>query len=180
MAVKQISVAPKGAGARGGPGNRTPAKQKLKEWYTVAVYEKKRVKTVVVYVGRETFTFTVPVAVEIKGVVVKQWRIGNTVAHSVSVHAVEIVRLIDMYAYDKATRKISLLDDVYRAAVIYGGYKVHDNALYVELWRDHRLGELLFPVGDPRERELGECIKHFTHSYGIWRMVTPPWATVRC
>jgi len=172
-------VAARATGARGGPGNRTPAKQKLREWYTVVVYERKRVKTVVVYVGRETFTFTVPVAVEIKGVVVKQWRIGNTVAHSVSVHAVEIVRLIDMYAYDKATRKISLLDPIYRVAAL-NGCKVHDNELYVRLWLDAPLGEPLFPVGDPRERELGNCIKHFTHSYGIWRMVTPPWATVRC
>jgi len=37
------------------------------------------------------------------------------------------------------------------------------------------LGEPLFHIGDPRERELGTCIKGFTHSFGIWRMVTPPW-----
>ncbi len=177
MAQLGQNMAPKGAGARGGPGNRTPA---LKEWYTVVVYERKRTKTLVLYVGRETFVFKVPIDAEIRGVVVKQWRIGGTVAYSVSVHAAEVARLIDMYAHEKATRNISLLDDIYRAAVIYGGYKVHDNALYVELWRDHKLGEPLFPVGDPREKELGSCLKHFTHSYGIWRMVTPPWATTIC
>jgi len=180
MAVKQISVAPKGAGARGGPGNRTPA---LKEWYTVVVYERKRIKTVVLYVGGrawEVFVFKIPTDREIRGVVKRTWLVGGTRAYSMRVHAKELAELIDMYAHEEATRKISLLDDVYRAAVIYGGYKVHDNALYVELWLNHKLGELLFPVGDPRERELGECIKHFTHSYGIWRMVTPPWATVRC
>jgi len=165
-------------GARGGPGNRTPAKQKLREWYTVVVYEKKRVKTVVVYVGRETFTFKVPVETKIPGVIMKEWRIGSTAAYSVSIHATNLVKLIDMYAYDKATRKISLLDPIYRIAAL-NGYKVHDNELYVKLWLEHELGDELFPIGDPRERELGSCIMAFTHSFGIWRMVTPPWAA-RC
>ncbi len=176
MERTQIQVAPKGAGARGGPGNRTPA---LKEWYTVVVYERKRTKTVVVYVGRERFVFKVPVERVVRGTVVKQWKVGKTVAYSVVMRAADLAELIHAYAYEEARRKISLLDPVFRAAALQG-YKVHDNELYVKLWLEHELGEPLFHVGDPRERGLGACIKHFTHSYGIWRMVTPPWATILC
>jgi hypothetical protein len=165
-------AAARAAGARGGPGNRTPA---LKEWYTVVVYEKKKVKTVVVYVGRETFVFKVPVDRAVKGTVAKQWRVGNTVAYSVVVRAADLAELIDAYAHEEAVRKISLLDPIYRVAALQG-YRVHDNELYVRLWLEHPLGAELFPIGDPRERELGACIRGFTHSFGIWRMVTPPWA----
>jgi hypothetical protein len=174
--TQTMVAAERAAGARGGPGNRTPA---LKEFYTVVVYERKRTKTLVVYVGRERFVFKVSVDVEIRGVVAKQWRVGNTAAQSIVVHAAEAARLIDMYAHEEAARKISLLDDVYRAAAL-AGYKVHDNELYVKLWLSAPLGTPLFEIGNPLERELGSCIKHFTHSYGIWRMVTPPWATIRC
>ena len=175
MTTQNIQVAAReAAGARGGPGNRTPAK-KIEEWYTIVVYEKKRVKTVVAYIGKETFTFKVPVSRTVRGVVAKQWKIGNTVAYSVVVRAADLAELIDSYAHEEAVRKISLLDPVYRAAAMQG-YRVHDNELYVKLWLEHELGEELFPIGDPRERELGRCIKAFTHSFGIWRMVTPPWA----
>ncbi len=174
----QIKVAARRApGAGGGPAwqtNRAP----IKKWYTVVVYERKRVKTVVLYVGNETFVFNVPAYCEIRGVVKKTWAVGNTKAHSMRVHAGEVASLISDYAFEEATRKISLLDPVFRAAVIYDGYKVHDNALYVELWLSAPLGTPLFHVGDPKERELGDCIKSFTHSYGIWRMVTPPWAAL--
>jgi hypothetical protein len=172
-------MSPQGGGARGGPGNRTPAK--LKEWYTAVVYEKRRIKTVVLYVGRETFTFKVPAGVRIDelAVIIKKWRVGNTVAYSTSIHAKNLVKLIDAYAHEEAARKISLFDPIYRAAAL-SGYKVHHNELYVKLWLERPLGAELFPIGDPRERELGDCIRSFTHSFGIWRMVTPPWATIRC
>lgn len=175
MQTQKLQAAAEAAGARGGPGNRTPAK--IEEWYTVVIYEKKRVKTVVLYVGRETFTFNVPAHVNIGdiAVIMKSWQVGATKAYSARIHAANLAMLIDSYAHDEAVRKISLLDPVYRAAAL-NGYKVHDNELYVKLWLDKHLGEELFHVGDPRERELGECIKHFTSSYGIWRMVTPPWA----
>jgi len=159
-------------GARGGPGNRTPA---IPTTYTVVVYEKKRIKTVVLYVGRETFTFKMPASRGIPGDVKKQWSLGRTRAYSMRVRARDIVELIDAYAYEDARRRIFMLDPVYRAAAL-AGYKVHDNELYVKLWLERPLGEPLFRVGDPRERELGDCLKHFTHSYRIWRMVTPPWA----
>jgi len=177
MRTQKLQVAAvEAAGARGGPGNRTPAKKnKVKEWYTIVVYEKKRVKTVVVYIGRETFTFKASGAAEILGVVMKRWQVGATKAYSARIHAVNLVRLIDKYAHEEARRKLFLLDRVYRAAAL-NGYKAHDNELYVKLWLEHELGEPLFHTGDPRERELGECLKHFTHSYGLWRMVTPPWA----
>ena len=171
-------AAERAAGAVGGAWQKKPPK----EWYTIVVYEKKRVKTVVLYVGRETFTFNVPADVNIGNiaVIMKKWRVGGkTVAYSASIHAVNLAKLIDAYAHEEATRKISLLDSVYRAAAL-SGYKVHHNELYVKLWLSAPLGAELFPIGDPRERELGECIKNFTHSYGIWRMVTPPWASVRC
>jgi len=173
MESNKIHMAPQGAGAGGGPGNRTP----VEEWYTIVVYEKRRVKTVVAYIGRETFTFNVSADVNVGNiaVIMKKWKVGNAVAYSARIHAANLVKLIDSYAHEEATRKISLLDPVYRAAAL-NGYKVHDNALYVELWLSKPLGEPLFPIGDPRERELGHCIKAFTHSFGIWRMVTPPWA----
>jgi hypothetical protein len=171
----QIKMAPRGAGAVGGARQK---KSPVKEWYTVVVYEKKKTKTVVLYVGRETFKFKIPAGREVLGVVLKKWRVGNTVAYSMSIHAKNLVKLIDAYAHEEATRKISMFDPIYRAAAL-AGYKVHDNELYVKLWLTKPLGEPLFHTGDPRERELGDCLKHFTHSYGIWRMVTPPWAA-RC
>jgi hypothetical protein len=172
MQTQKLKVAARAAGARGGPGNRTPA-----EWYTIVVYERRRVSTVVLYVGRWTFTFKVPTYRKIRdlAVVVKEWRVGGTPAYSARIHAKNLVDLINAYAYEEAVRKMSLIDPIYRAAAL-NGYKVHDNELYVRLWLEHPLGAELFPIGDPRERELGTCIKHFTHSYGIWRMVTPPWA----
>ena len=179
MATQNIQVAAVGAAGAVGAGPATE-QAPIRKWYTVVVYEKRRIKKVVVYVGRDTFTFTMPSYREIKGIVVKEWSVGNTRAYSMMVRAGEIADLILSYAYEEARRKISLLDPVFRATVIYDGYKVHDNALYVELWLSAPLGTPLFRVGDPRERELGDCIKHFTHSYGIWRMVTPPWATIRC
>ena len=177
MTTQKTQVAAeRAAGAGGGPGNGTPA-HKVEEWYTIVVYEKKRVKTVVAYIGRETFTFKVSPHINVGNiaVVMKKWRVGATKAYSARIHAVNLAKLIDSYAHEEAVKKISLLDPVYRAAALHG-YKVHDNELYVKLWLEHELGEELFPIGDPRERELGRCIKAFTHSFGIWRMVTPPWA----
>jgi len=162
------------AGARGGPGNRTPA-----QYYTVVVYERKKVKTAVLYIGGETFVFKVPIEREIRGIVKKTWRVGNAMAYSMRVRARDVAELIHMYAYEEAARKISLLDPLFRVAALQG-YKVHDNELYVKLWLSAPLGTPLFHTGDLLERKLGDCLTHFTHSYGIWRMVTPPWATIRC
>ncbi len=180
MQIQKTQVAAEAAGARGGPGNRTPAK-KVEEWYTMVVYEKKRVKTVVLYVRRETFTFKIPAHVRIDeiAVIMKRWRVGNAVACSARIHAVNLAKLIDHYAYAEAGFKISLLDPIFRAAAL-NGYKVHPNELYVRLWLSAPLGEPLFRAGDPLERELGDCIKYFTNSYNVWRMSTPPWAVPPC
>jgi len=146
--------------------------------YTAVVYVKKRVKRVVIYVhgdGRP-LVVTVPASREIKGMVVKRWKVGNnTEAYTVRMRAIDVVQLIDTYAYDAARRKMHIFDPIYREAARQG-YKVHDNELYVKLWLDAPLGAELFPIGDIRERELGKCIRGFTHSFGVWRMVTPPWA----
>ncbi len=175
---KTIQVAPQGAGAQG--ARLATEAAPIQKYYTVVVYERRRVKTVVVYIGRETFTFKIPAYREVNGVVKKTWMVGDTKAYVMYVRAGEVAELIHAYAYEEATRKISLLDSIFRAAVVYDGYKVHDNALYVELWLSAPLGTPLFRAGDPRERELGACIKHFTNSYNLWRMVTPPWATTIC
>ncbi len=154
------------------------AGRRMRQFFTVVVYRKKRVKRVVLYAGDGVpFVFTVPAGVEIRGRVRRRWAVGGTEAFSMRVRAADVVRLIDMYAHEAACRKILFLDPVYRAAALQG-YKVHSNELYVRLWLEHPLGEPLFHTGDPRERELGSCIRGFTHSYGIWRMVTPPWAAV--
>jgi hypothetical protein len=182
MVAQKIQMAAAGAaGASGGARQQNPPAKaaaspaKIKEWYTVVIYEKRRVSTVVLYVGREAFTFKLPARISVGGVIMKKWKVGSAVGYSARIHAASLAMLIDSYAHGEAVRKISLLDPVYRAAAL-NGYKVHGNELYVKLWLEHKLGEELFHTGDPRERELGECIKHFTHSYGIWRMVTPPWA----
>jgi hypothetical protein len=176
MEKTQIQVAAtRAAGAVGGAWQKKPP---VKEWCTVVVYERKRTKTVVLYVGRETFAFKVPAGREVRGVVEKAWTAGGVRAYSMRVRAVDVAELIIAYAYEEATRKISLLDPVFRAAARQGLW-IHSNDLYVKLWLEHPLGAELFPIGDPRERELGACIKSFTHSFGIWRMVTPPWAA-RC
>jgi len=172
----QKAAAEGAAGASGGARQQKPPARKIKEWYTVVVYEKPRVKTVVLYVGKQTFTFKVPADREIRGEVKRQWSIGRTRAYSMRVHARDIAELLDAYVPEEAKRrKISTLDRVYRAAALQG-YKVHPNELYVKLWLEHELGEPLFHVGDPLERKLGRALKHFTHSYRVWRMVTPPWA----
>jgi hypothetical protein len=161
------------AGTLPGPANRQPPRRSRR--YTAVVYEKKRTKTVVLYVGGKPFTLKASAGREINGKIVRRWRIGNTEAYTVRMRAIDVVRLIDAYAHDEAVLRMHLFDPVYREAVRQG-YKAHDNELYVKLWLEHPLGEPLFHVGDPMERQLGDCIKHFTNSYGIWRMVTPPWA----
>jgi len=147
----------------------------LRGTFTAVVYRKRRVKKVVLYAGGGfPFVFAVPAGAELRGRVRKRWVVGGIEAYSIRVRAADVAKLIDMYAHEAACRKISILDPVYRAAARQG-YKVHGNELYVKLWLSAPLGEPLFPIGDPRERELGACIRGFTHSYGIWRMVTPPW-----
>ena len=172
MITQKIQMPAVQAGGVGGAWQQKPP-----EWYTIVVYEKKRVKTVVAYIGKETFMFKVSPHINVGNiaVIMKKWKVGSAVAYSARIHAVNLVKLIDSYAHEEAVRKISLLDPVYRAAAL-NGYRVHDNELYIKLWLSAPLGTPLFHTGDPRERELGDCLKHFTHSYGIWRMVTPPWA----
>ena len=145
--------------------------------YTAVVYVRKRVKRVVLYIPGEVqpFVFTVPASREVGGRVVRRWRVGNTEAYTVRMRAIDVVQLVDAYAHEEAVKKIHMFDPIYREAARQG-YRVHGNELYVELWLSAPLGTPLFHTGDARERQLGACIKHFTHSYGIWRMVTPPWA----
>jgi hypothetical protein len=172
----QNVAALRAAGAGGGPArqqNRAPKIKNMKDWYTVVVYEKPRVKTVVLYVGGDVFVFKVPAGRVIDGVVKKTWSDGK--AYSMRVKAVEIAKLIHMYASEEATMKITMLDPVFRAAARQG-YRVHRNDYYVKLWLSKPLGEPLGHVGEIDELALGDCLKHFTHSYRIWRMVTPPWA----
>jgi len=168
-------VAAGAAGAVGGARQQKPPARKIKEWYTVVVYERQRIKTAVLYVGKQTFTFKMPADREIRGEVKRQWSIGRTRAYSMRVRARDVAELISAYAHEEAGRKISVLDPLFRAAASQG-YRVHTNELYVKLWLEHELGEPLFHTGDPLERKLGRALKHFTHSYRVWRMVTPPWA----
>jgi len=170
MAHAGQKVAAGAAGAVGGARQQKPP-----VWYTVVVYEKRRIKTVVLYVGGETFTFKVPASRKIAGTVKRQWSLGGTKAYSMRVRARDVAELIDAYAHEDARRRISTLDNVYRAAAL-AGYRVHRNDYYVQLWLSKPLGEPLGHVGEIDERALGDCLKHFTHSYRIWRMVTPPWA----
>jgi hypothetical protein len=144
--------------------------------FTAVVYVKRRIKRVVLYASRRPFVFAISADKEVDGRVRKRWRVGGAEAYSMRVRGIDIAPLILANAYTDACRRISDLDPVFREAAKQG-YKVHDNELYVKLWLEHKLGEELFHTGDPRERELGECIKHFTHSYRIWRMVTPPWCS---
>ncbi|MFZ8809882.1 MAG: hypothetical protein ACO2PN_17490 [Pyrobaculum sp.] len=141
--------------------------------FTIVVYIKRRFKKVVLYVGRSTFVFTT--TAEIKGRVRKRWRVGKTEAFSARVRGEAITPLL--HGDEKACKKISLLDPVFREAA-RNGYQVHRNIYFVELWLSKPLGEPLGRIDQIDERELGVCIKCFTHSYGLWRIVTPPWCCV--
>ncbi len=142
--------------------------------FTVVVYVKKRIKRVVLYAERSVFVFSISADKEVRGRVRKKWKVGGTEAYSMRVRGIDIAPLILSNAHAEACRRISDLDPVFREAVRQG-YKVHRNDYYVQLWLSKPLGEPLGRVGEIDERALGDCIKHFTHSYRIWRMVTPPW-----
>ncbi len=142
--------------------------------FTIVVYVKKRIKRIVLYAGYRPFVFTISADKEVNGRVKKRWKIGDTEAYSMRVRGIDIAPLILTNAYEEACRKISDLDPLFREAARQG-YKVHHNDYYIKLWLSKPLGEPLGHVGEIDERALGDCLKHFTHSYRIWRMVTPPW-----
>jgi hypothetical protein len=142
--------------------------------FSAVVYVKKRIKRVVLYAGRRPFVFTISAYKEVNGRVKKRWKIGDTEAYSMRVRGIDIAPLILTNAYEEACRKIRELDPLFREAARQG-YRIHHNDYYVQLWLAKPLGEPLGRVGEINELELGACIKHFTHSYGLWRMVTPPW-----
>lgn len=111
----QNMAAVEAAGARGGPCNRTPAR----EWYTVVVYEKPHVKKAVLYVGREAFVFNIPADINVGNIAVllKRWRVGGrTVAYSASIHVANLAKLLDAYAREEAERA-GVLERVLSAAV---------------------------------------------------------------
>ena len=143
--------------------------------FTIVVYMKKRIKRIVLYVGYRPFVFTITADKEIKGRIKKRWKIGNTEAYSMRVRAIDIAPFL--HGMEEACRRMSDLDVVMREAARQG-YKVHPNEYYVQLWLSKPLGDPLGHVGEIDERALGDCIKHFTNSYNIWRMTTPPWCAV--
>jgi histone H3/H4 len=101
QAQKTEVAAARAAGASGGPGNRTPAR----EWYTIVVYEKPRSKTVVLYLGAKAVTFKIPADVEIRdlAVVIKRWLAGGKVpAYSARIHVKNLAELLNAYAPDVA------------------------------------------------------------------------------
>jgi hypothetical protein len=172
-AEARVDVVARADGAR----PEAAAERKPRVIEEVDVYERPNVKTVEVHIDNDTFTFNVPASCKVNGVVKKASTEGGAKVYYMRVRARDIAELIRMYAYDNAVRKLTILDPLFRAAALQG-LKIHHNELYVKLWPAKPLGEPLFRIGDQRERELGDCIKHFTHSYGIWRMVTPPWAAL--
>jgi hypothetical protein len=109
MQIQKVQVAAaEAAGARGGPGNRTPAR----EWYTIVVYERRRVKTVVLYVGRMTYTFNVSIDVDIGdiAVILERWFIGGKMfAYSASIHVKNLAELVRRYAPDVAEQLAHIL-----------------------------------------------------------------------
>jgi hypothetical protein len=143
--------------------------------FTIVVYVKKRIKRIVLYAGYRPFVFTVTADKEIKGKIKKRWKIGSTEAYSMRVRGIDIAPFL--HAQEDACRRISDLDPVFREATRQG-YEVHPNEYYVQLWLSKPLGDPLGRLGEIDERALSDCLKHFTHSYGLWRMVTPPWCAV--
>jgi len=140
--------------------------------FTVVVYVKRRIKRVVLYTKYGPFVFTISADREIPGRIRKRWKVGNMEAYSMRVRGIDIAPFI--HGMEETCRKVRLLDPVFREAARQG-YRVHHNEYYVQLWLSKPLGDPLGRIGEIDERALGDCIKHFTHSYGIWRMVTPPW-----
>ena len=110
--AETVRAASTAAGARGGPGNRTPAR-KVEEWYTIVVYEKPHSKTVVLYLGAEAVTFKVPAGVEIRNlaVVVRRWLAGGrTPAYSARIHVKNLAELLRAYAPDVAEHLAPILN----------------------------------------------------------------------
>ncbi|MFP3169533.1 MAG: hypothetical protein RXR01_10535 [Thermoproteus sp.] len=143
--------------------------------FTVVVYARKRIKRVVLYANYKPFVFTITADKVIGGTVKKRWKAGNTEAYSMRVRGIDIAPFL--HAKEDACRRYWDLDPVFREAV-REGYRVHHNEYYVQLWLSKPLGEPVGRVGEIDERALGDCIKHFTHSYAQWRIVTPPWCAV--
>jgi hypothetical protein len=61
-----------------------------RKYYTAVVYEKGQVKRVVLYIGAKPLVFT---TTDIKGVVRKRWKVGNTEAYSIRVSAADAAQL---------------------------------------------------------------------------------------
>jgi hypothetical protein len=93
--MQKTEAAPQGAGAGGGPAWQQ--NWASKEWYTIVVYERPRLKTVVVYVGDRVFAFKAPACAVVSAEVLKMWRIGNTVAYSARIYAADLAELINTY-----------------------------------------------------------------------------------
>ncbi len=111
---KTVRAAAGAAGASGGARQQKPPR----EWYTIVVYEKRHVKKVLLYVGRETFTFKVPVGINIGNiaVIIKRWRVSDkTVACSASIHIVNLAKLLQEYAREEA-EKAGILSQILREA----------------------------------------------------------------
>ena len=72
------------------PQTQTPRKQK--KYYTAVVYEKGQVKRVVLYVDAKPLVLTT--TADIKGIVRKRWKVGNTEAYSMRVSADVVDQLL--------------------------------------------------------------------------------------
>ena len=66
--------------------------QTRRKYYTAVVYEKGQVKRVVLYIGAKPLVFTT--TADIKGVVRKRWKVGNTEAYSIRVSAADAAQLV--------------------------------------------------------------------------------------
>jgi hypothetical protein len=93
LMAKGLKVAADGAAGAGGARQQKPPQ----EWYTIVVYEKPRSKTVMLYVGRQTYVFNIPADVNIGNVavIIKKWRAGGkVVACSASIHVENLMKLL--------------------------------------------------------------------------------------
>jgi len=114
-AKKKSGPGGRAAGAVGAGPATERAPVKVREWYTIVVYEKPHTKTVVLYVGRETYTFKVPVDIKVGNiaVIVKQWLAGGkTPACSAVIHVINLAKLLKAYAHEAA----DVLEPIIRAA----------------------------------------------------------------
>jgi hypothetical protein len=91
-------------------------KTQTRKYYTAVVYEKGQVKRVVLYIGAKQLVFTT--TADIKGVVRKRWKVGNTEAYSIRVSAADAAQLVAQNSKTQDNEIARALDQAIPAMIV--------------------------------------------------------------